>query len=193
VAAQKAPEKPKTTDAWDKFKPKAGSWECPGCLLRQDGDLIQCPACQTAKPGHEEAVKAKEAAAAPEIAFGPTGGFTFGGPPQSTQPPAQTQSSPFGGFSFGAAPIVSASAPGFSFSVAKAAATTMVPAFSVTPTATTPKTSTDADSTGEPETDEHDHHDPHFEPIIPLPDLVEVTTGEEDEEVVFQHRAKVFR
>ena len=33
--------------------------------------------------------------------------------------------------------------------------------------------------------------DPHFEPIIPLPELVTVTTGEEDEEIVFQHRAKV--
>ena len=38
-----------------------------------------------------------------------------------------------------------------------------------------------------------DSHDPHFEPIIPLPELVTVTTGEEDEEVVFKHRAKVYR
>ncbi len=38
-----------------------------------------------------------------------------------------------------------------------------------------------------------DGHDPHFEPIIALPELVAVTTGEEDEEVLFKHRAKVFR
>ena len=38
-----------------------------------------------------------------------------------------------------------------------------------------------------------DGHDPHFEPIIPLPELVTVTTGEEDEEVSFKHRAKVYR
>ena len=38
-----------------------------------------------------------------------------------------------------------------------------------------------------------DGHDPHFEPIIPLPELVTVTTGEEDEDVVFKHRAKVYR
>ena len=37
------------------------------------------------------------------------------------------------------------------------------------------------------------NHDPHFEPIIPLPELVQVTTGEEDEEVLFKHRAKVYR
>lgn len=36
-------------------------------------------------------------------------------------------------------------------------------------------------------------NDPHFEPIIPLPALVEVKTGEEDEEVIFSHRAKLYR
>ena len=36
-------------------------------------------------------------------------------------------------------------------------------------------------------------HDPHFEPIIPLPELINVTTGEEEEEVIFKHRAKVYR
>ena len=40
---------------------------------------------------------------------------------------------------------------------------------------------------------EADGHDPHFEPIIPLPELVEVRTGEEEEELVFKHRAKVYR
>lgn len=27
-----------------------------------------------------------------------------------------------------------------------------------------------------------EEHDPHFEPIVPLPDAIEVRTGEEDEE-----------
>merc|ERR1712226_890274 len=40
---------------------------------------------------------------------------------------------------------------------------------------------------------EENEHDPHFEPIIPLPELVDVKTGEEDEEVAFKHRAKVYR
>jgi len=38
-----------------------------------------------------------------------------------------------------------------------------------------------------------DAHDPHFEPIIPLPELVTVSTGEEDEEVLFKNRGKVYR
>lgn len=40
-----------------------------------------------------------------------------------------------------------------------------------------------------------DHYEPtaHFEPVIPLPDLIEAKTGEEDEKVTFVHRAKLLR
>ena len=38
-----------------------------------------------------------------------------------------------------------------------------------------------------------DHEGPHFEPIIPLPEKIDVKTGEEDEEVMFSHRAKLYR
>ncbi|KAF2357580.1 Ran binding domain [Trinorchestia longiramus] len=40
---------------------------------------------------------------------------------------------------------------------------------------------------------EEDSHDPHFEPVIPMPDLVEVKTGEENLEVIYSHRSKTFR
>merc|ERR1719242_1204966 len=40
---------------------------------------------------------------------------------------------------------------------------------------------------------EENDHDPHFEPIIPLPELVDVKTGEEEEEEVFKYRGKVYR
>ncbi|MFT7808041.1 ranBP2-like and GRIP domain-containing protein 4 [Arapaima gigas] len=33
----------------------------------------------------------------------------------------------------------------------------------------------------------------YFEPVVPLPDLVEISTGEENEQVVFCHRAKLYR
>ncbi|KAL0127950.1 hypothetical protein PUN28_003304 [Cardiocondyla obscurior] len=43
------------------------------------------------------------------------------------------------------------------------------------------------------EVDNEQEHDPQFEPIVPLPDAIEVRTGEEDEERVFHHRAKLYR
>ncbi len=33
----------------------------------------------------------------------------------------------------------------------------------------------------------------YFEPLVPLPDLVDVSTGEENERVLFSHRAKLYR
>ena len=42
-------------------------------------------------------------------------------------------------------------------------------------------------------TTEEDHEGPHFEPIIPLPEKIDVKTGEEDEEIMFSHRAKLYR
>ncbi|XP_029460448.1 E3 SUMO-protein ligase RanBP2-like [Rhinatrema bivittatum] len=38
-----------------------------------------------------------------------------------------------------------------------------------------------------------DDDGPHFEPVVPLPDKIEVKTGEEDEEELFSNRAKLFR
>ncbi|XP_014235888.1 ranBP2-like and GRIP domain-containing protein 3 [Trichogramma pretiosum] len=51
----------------------------------------------------------------------------------------------------------------------------------------------DNDEDGDDENENGDEHDPYFEPIIPLPDAIEVRTGEEDEEKVFAHRAKLYR
>jgi E3 SUMO-protein ligase RanBP2 len=81
-----------------------------------------------------------------------------------------------GGFSFGK------KTDGFAFSGAGA---------SLFKTAASPtKAADDSAAAGETEDAEHD---PHFEPIIPLPELVIVSTGEEDEEAIFKHRAKVYR
>ncbi|KAK9512906.1 hypothetical protein O3M35_001217 [Rhynocoris fuscipes] len=41
--------------------------------------------------------------------------------------------------------------------------------------------------------DEAPEHDPHFEPIIALPDLIDLKTGEEDEHLLFNERAKLYR
>ncbi|XP_072767449.1 nuclear pore complex protein Nup153 isoform X2 [Anoplolepis gracilipes] len=34
----------------ERFKPAEGSWECPGCLLRNAANIITCPCCNASKP-----------------------------------------------------------------------------------------------------------------------------------------------
>ena len=44
-----------------------------------------------------------------------------------------------------------------------------------------------------PEEEEEGEAGGDFEPVVQLPDAIDVVTGEEDDEVVFEHRAKLFR
>ena len=48
-------------------------------------------------------------------------------------------------------------------------------------------------TTSENELYQEEEDNLYFEPVIPLPDKVEVKTGEEEETVVYSHRAKVYR
>lgn len=41
--------------------------------------------------------------------------------------------------------------------------------------------STTTDATADGDDDPAEGHDPQFEPVVPLPDLVDVVTGEEDD------------
>ena len=47
--------------------------------------------------------------------------------------------------------------------------------------------------THEEEERDGDHDGPHFEPIIPRPEKIDVKTGEKDDDVMFSHRAKLYR
>ena len=47
--------------------------------------------------------------------------------------------------------------------------------------------------TQEKEEQEGDHDGPHFKPIISLPEKIDVKIGDEDEEVMFSHRSKLYR
>lgn len=46
---------------------------------------------------------------------------------------------------------------------------------------------------GDEQSAEDPNYDPHYEPIIELPDEIKVSTGEENEDKVFSERAKLFR
>lgn len=41
--------------------------------------------------------------------------------------------------------------------------------------------------------EEGEGDDIYFEPVVALPDLVDLKTGEEDEDVLYEHRAKLYR
>lgn len=45
----------------------------------------------------------------------------------------------------------------------------------------------------EEEAEGEEEYDPHYEPVIPLPEAVVSSTGEEDEAILFNERTKLFR
>ena len=110
----------------------------------------------------------------------PSEGFKFSFPSSSdvkkTQPPAEVGS-------------------GFNFSLSLSRSVT-----DTTPTKTAVQTSSikspkspDVSEEGYYVNKEGDDSHIYFEPVVPLPPKVEIKHGEEDEEVVFKHRAKLYR
>lgn len=57
------------------------------------------------------------------------------------------------------------------------------------------KKNTSKNEDDEENDDEEEEYEPDvdFKPVVPLPDLVEVKTGEENEEIVFKERCKLYR
>ncbi|KAJ2943782.1 hypothetical protein O0L34_g8102 [Tuta absoluta] len=284
-----APSTNRTLSWGDKFKPKAGSWECDACLVRNEASVDYCSACDNPKdpsmpkkdekpaavgfskfnfgiPQQAETVQNKEFSPAPAAATATTGWgdmsagpkFKFGIPEQTDveKPKSEPAASMFDGsgahkFKFGIPADTSekpASVLAFGdqkttmFGVAKAPSgsdiplnlvgnknevqnqqsTPVKPALLPTPknegtpfgakeTHNTfdfvfkPKTppkgksplkSPKADGNESDENEyasEDEGHHIHFNPIIPLPDKVEVVTGEENETELYGHRAKLFR
>ena len=182
---------------------------------------LACEGARPGKEEEVAKLKADSAPAPAVMTIGAGGGFKFGGGATTTTQAsgfmfgspsaATTTSSGFGpvttttasGFTFG-----STSSSGFSFS--KPATTSNGAA---APTTTTPfggstghefkfsgvkspeKTDKADESAGDESElyQEEENDNLYFEPVIPLPDKVDVVTGEEEEEVLYSHRAKLFR
>ena len=187
---------------------KQSSWECPLCLTRNDNSKIQCVACEAARPGYEEEVKKLKDAEKPAAAvmtIGAGGGFKFG------SGAASSTSTSTGGFSFGSTTTSTSQNTGFSFGTPSTTSKangdgTKSPfgsssshqfSFSgvvspLKPTVSPRKHNESTNSENELyQDDEADNL--YFEPVIPLPDKVETKTGEEEESVLYSHRAKLFR
>ena len=216
----------------DLFKPKPGEWECPGCYVKNQADVVKCPACNNLKPGATAAdVPASGAAASSgfsSFSFGSSGsstgaaggfvfgrsttdsspapstGFTFGKPATSTS--TESSGAAASGFTFNkpvtfgsSTPTSGADKPSTAFTFGTGTSSS---GFTFTPS--TPKTGTSPGTVRSPQTptspdgsdlyqnNEGDDDHIYFEPLVSLPKVV-VKTGEENEEVLYSHRAKLYR
>ena len=205
----------------DLFKPKEGSWKCDGCLMSNSSDVLKCPACEALKPGVKkedvkDTGKSVFGSGGSTISFGEKGGFSFGASSQSDSKsasgfsftPTTTKDEPDSKPAAGFTPTVSDSernkpdsgAKGFNFTLEPTKTDTPCKSnsgfnFTLSPTkggdAGPQSPPTDADGMYVNKDGEDDHI--HFEPVIELPSVVDIATGEEEDEVLFQHRAKLFR
>lgn len=205
----------------DAFKPKAGSWSCSGCYLSNSAEASKCSACETPKDGTEPKKEtlgsgitlpantkfsfgfqpqpaSKDQSSVPEQTPKPAGGLlgsaTFNFTPSQSASPSAGQAQVV-------APAASIGSTNFNFSMPK-------------PAQLQPKSPTAAvGNEGEDnEYHEEEENNAYFAPVIPLPDKVrvistsdyfiynrnpqfqvDVKTGEEDEEVLYSHRAKLYR
>ncbi|XP_055328803.1 uncharacterized protein LOC129581633 isoform X2 [Paramacrobiotus metropolitanus] len=194
------------------FKPKVGSWSCDACYTVNSADKSACVSCTTPKAGSAPAPEPSgpfknlfqpSASAAAQPGFG----FSFGAPPAAAVKAddkassfanlfgssATSAATPGGGFSFASAMTTpqKGSAPtgtgGFSFNPSGNFS------FSLTSPQTTPKKpeeENDEDDTGDVEAERTDLY---FEPIVKLPEKVDLSTGEENELELYSQRAKLYR
>ncbi|GAB0100417.1 hypothetical protein DMENIID0001_164570 [Sergentomyia squamirostris] len=201
--------KPEFVGFGDKFKPKTGSWECKACFVNNQADTVYCLACESPK---DDTVPKK---AQQSLNLTTQTKFTFGMPPIDSTALSQTSTTttnvPSTGFTFGFQPATTgilANTPGFTFdkkpeekspenplplqgkNTFSFVFTPKSPGKVKSPTKTTP--SKDGEVSEEEEEIEEENNT-YFTPVIPLPDKIDVKTGEENEEVVYSHRAKLFR
>jgi len=189
------------------FKSPAGSWTCTGCYIVNSGANAYCVACDNPKdpsqpPKSQQSnifqVNASSSDATPMTAF------SFGIPKDTVKE--------ITGFSFRMPQVKDKSTESvsskseetnFVFGMPMKSSTTLntndspftfgspAKSFGFNFTAKSPAKSPGGGETSEDEVVESE--DVHFSPIIPLPDKIEVKTGEEDEEILYSHRAKLFR
>ncbi|KAG5883507.1 hypothetical protein JTB14_013934 [Gonioctena quinquepunctata] len=200
----------------DAFKPKAGSWECKSCFVRNNPDVLYCASCEATK---DDSVPKKESNKGIDLST-PGQKFVFGMPSATTAQvafgatplvkPATTSTQ----VTFGSTTIFD-SKPSSIFKPPTSNTFTFKPA-----TAQSEKKEDESkfvfgspqkhdfefkprsprrisSGQGEEESDgsyvEEEEDNIYFKPVIPLPDKVEIKTGEEEEEVLYCHRAKLFR
>jgi hypothetical protein len=181
------------------FKKAEGAWDCSICYVNNQKEAIKCLACETPKPGCEaEVEKQKEEEKAKADSTVPA--FSFGFKTQQPQTEEDSQDSAakvgtglFSGFSFAspgfgdlakAAPATSLFGKPTDFKGFGGAGTSVFGG--TTPLSAARQRTASQGSEGGGEDDFVPTAE--FKPVIPLPPLVETKLGDENENVIFDHR-----
>ncbi|XP_066138982.1 E3 SUMO-protein ligase RanBP2 isoform X1 [Euwallacea fornicatus] len=179
----------------DSFKPKPGSWECEICYVRNEPSSLYCLSCDAPK---DDKVPKKELAQPKQVNLDTPGvKFSFGMPPVTSSVASAT-------FAFGnsAKPTLAwkpaAETVKIEDNVKKndnavvsfGSAKTMD--FEFKPRSPR-KISTGQGEESDASYVEEEEPNVYFKPVVALPDIVEVKTGEENEEVLYSQRVKLYR
>ncbi|EDW81043.2 uncharacterized protein Dwil_GK11229 [Drosophila willistoni] len=189
------PNKNVSSGFGDVFKPKAGSWTCSSCYVTNEAELVKCKACETVKDGAEDKKESKLGSSS-NINWPAASQFKFG---FNSAAPATEK--PFGSANFSFTPKASGIINTTSTSTSSVPASTGGTilgsnkfTFSMPkPSATEPKSPQADESANDNDYHVEEENNAYFAPVIPLPDKIEVRTGEEDEELLYEHRAKLYR
>lgn len=172
-----------TSGFGDAFKPAVGSWSCSACYVNNPGESLYCSACDAPK---NDTVPQKEKSLGSGLNLPPTSKFSFGFGAAAAGD--KDQAGDGATFNFAAmpaavAPTTSIGSSSFTFSMTKPKPDQQQP------NSTAAKEDEDNDS----QEVEEEENNTYFSPVIPLPDKIDVKTGEEDEELLYVHKAKLYR
>ncbi|XP_032579428.1 E3 SUMO-protein ligase RanBP2 [Drosophila sechellia] len=175
-----------TSGFGDAFKPAVGSWSCSACYVSNPGKSLYCSACEAPK---DDTVPKKENSLGSGLNLPATSKFSFGFGAAAASNKDQTADGAT--FKFAApampaavAPTTSIGSSSFSFSMTKPKPDHQQPK--------SPAAKEDEDNDSH-EVEEEEENNTYFSPVIPLPDKIDVKTGEEDEELLYVHKAKLYR
>ncbi|XP_077987463.1 E3 SUMO-protein ligase RanBP2-like [Glandiceps talaboti] len=179
------------------FKPPPGSWVCNVCEVRNEASKMACCACGTMNEG---ATKESTESTTPKgFSFGTPsdgrfGAFTFGYQPQKEDVPAENK--PFSGFTFPTTEQTGTTAENVPESKDSPSGG-LLSKKAENERSGANKQGLNVSSTSQEDGDTYyksdDGHHIHFEPIVSMPTDVELKTGEEDEDVIFCYRSKLYR
>ncbi|XP_031625678.1 E3 SUMO-protein ligase RanBP2-like [Contarinia nasturtii] len=175
----------------DQFKPKPGSWSCKACYTSNASEALHCACCEEPK---DDTIPKKEKANIFGSSNAGASKFSFGnlGSAQSTAPTFS--------FTFGSQNLTATTTPAPTFNATEPS----VPQIDSkkefnfvfkgkSPGKQALNTTQELELVSDDENVEEEENTAYFAPVIPLPDKVEVKTGEEDENILYSHRAKLFR